>query len=265
MFFMRFTIDHDYHIHTTVSGCCHDSQQTPENILNFAENKGFKKIVVTNHLWDESSIGDERRCWRQYESASLKSLKTDLPLPKSDKVEFVFGCEGDMDENYNIGIHPDNYDLFGFIVIATTHFHFWYGNEVTVPERTKLYIKRFEKLLESDLPFGRVGLAHLGCRFLANISPTSYLDVLDSIPDSEFYELFKGAKEKGLGIEINVKAPDEEGFKRIMRPHFIAKDCGCKFYIGSDSHSLAAFEPAYAMAQKTIDALGLTENDKFHF
>ena len=39
---MRYIADHDYHIHSTISPCCHDENQTPETILNYAkENNGY--------------------------------------------------------------------------------------------------------------------------------------------------------------------------------------------------------------------------------
>ena len=262
---MQYIIDHYDHIHSTVSGCCYDPDQTPENILKYAEEKGLKRIVLADHFWDRLSRGDERFCWKQYDSSSMESLKSVLPLPKSDKVEFLFGCEADMDENLNIGIHESNYDEFGFIVVSTTHFHFWYEDNVTVPERTKLYIKRFEKLLESNLPFGKVGIAHPTTHLIANLSPSPYLEVLNGVSDSDFYELFRGATEKNLGIELNFKKCSDEAFEKVMRPFFIAKDCGCKFYVGSDSHALNAFEPAYATIEKAIKTLGLTEDDKFRF
>ena len=33
---MRYIADHDFHIHSTISPCCHDENQTPENILKYA-------------------------------------------------------------------------------------------------------------------------------------------------------------------------------------------------------------------------------------
>lgn len=262
---MRFKIDHDYHIHSTVSGCCYDPLQTPENILKYAEEHGLSKIVLADHFWDRLSRGDERSCWKQYDSSSMESLETVLPLPKSDKVEFLFGCEADMDENYNIGIHESNYDKFGFIVVPTTHFHFWYGDDVGVAERAKLYLKRLEKLLESDLPFGRVGVAHLTTHLIANQTPSPYREVLRKISDNDFFEFFRGAKEKNLGIELNFEKCSPDAFIEILRPFHIAKDCGCKFYVGSDAHAQNAFDPAYARIEEAIDELKLTEDDKFHF
>ena len=44
---MRFQFDHDYHIHSYISPCSSDPQQTPENILKYAQANGLKEIVLT--------------------------------------------------------------------------------------------------------------------------------------------------------------------------------------------------------------------------
>ena len=49
---MRYTIDHDYHIHTYLSLCSQDPGQTPEGILKIAKENGLKRIVLTDHYWD---------------------------------------------------------------------------------------------------------------------------------------------------------------------------------------------------------------------
>ncbi len=264
---MKYLIDHDYHIHSNISGCADDPLQTPENILKYAEDTGLKRLVLTDHFWDEDSTGDKRRIWRQYESASFKSIKSALPLPKSSSVEFLFGCEADIDETGNIGIHPDHYNEFDFIVVATTHLHMWYGKEVTVSERKKIYLDRFAQVLESNLPFKKTGLAHLTDLLIANIYPGAHKDVLNLISDNEFYTLFKGAKDVGCGIELNVGSffNESELSDEILRPYFLAKDCGCKFYIGSDAHVFSEFDKVFPFARKVVDILGLSEDDKFHF
>ena len=40
---MRYVADHDFHIHSTISPCCHDENQTPEAILSYAKENGFGK------------------------------------------------------------------------------------------------------------------------------------------------------------------------------------------------------------------------------
>ena len=41
---MKYEVDHDFHIHSTISPCCHDENQTPETILNYAKENNFKSI-----------------------------------------------------------------------------------------------------------------------------------------------------------------------------------------------------------------------------
>ena len=80
------------------------------------------------------------------------------------------------------------------------------------------------------------------------------------------YDVFNECALKGIGIELNVKTinmTDKE--KEIfLRPYFIAKECGCKFYLGSDSHKASAFEHAKENFEDVITALDLKETDKFY-
>ena len=39
---MRFTVDHDYHIHSTLSSCSNDPAQSTERILQYAKDNGLK-------------------------------------------------------------------------------------------------------------------------------------------------------------------------------------------------------------------------------
>ena len=48
-----FSIDHDYHIHTHLSTCSGDPEQTVENITRFARQNGMHTICITDHLWDD--------------------------------------------------------------------------------------------------------------------------------------------------------------------------------------------------------------------
>ena len=68
----------------------------------------------------------------------------------------------------------------------------------------------------------------------------------------------------GVGIELNenLKAGEES---IVLRPYHIAKECGCKFYLGSDAHTVGGLENALSKFQKMIDALALDEEDKFSF
>ena len=49
-------IQSDLHIHTTLSSCCADPAQTPENILSLLSGRGFRKIAFTDHLWENPAV-----------------------------------------------------------------------------------------------------------------------------------------------------------------------------------------------------------------
>ena len=48
-----------------------------------------------------------------------------------------------------------------------------------------------------------------------------------------------------------------------LRPYFIAKSEGCKFYCGSDAHTGTELQNLRAWFERGIEDLGLTEDDKF--
>ena len=55
----------------------------------------------------------------------------------------------------------------------------------------------------------------------------------------------------------------EEEKDALLRPFFIAKECGCKFYLGSDAHHPDGLDGAKAIFERAVDLLELTEEDKF--
>ena len=261
---MKFTFDHDYHIHSMISLCSGDAEQTPERILDYAEANGLKRLVITDHYWDESVPVNNP--W--YEKQDTEYLKHWLPLPQRDGIELLYGCEVDMDRDYNIGISPERYDDFDFIIVPTTHMH----TTFTVPDeavhdnvkRAKVWIDRLDAVLNKDLPFHKIGIAHLTCGLLA-LNRDDYREVLSLIPDDELVRLFTKAAEKGCGIELNafdMKFTDVDP-ELVLRFYRIAKKCGCKFYLGSDSHHPVDLDAAKDLFERAIDMLNLTEDDKF--
>lgn len=264
---MRFQVDHDYHIHSKLSSCSRDPEQTADGILDYARKNGLTRICVTDHYWDSAVEGASG--W--YRPQNFDHLSNIKPLPCDDNIEFLFGCECEMDKFLTIGIPKERYADFDFIIIPTTHMHmmgFTIGNEdaESKEKRAELWVKRFEALLDSSLPFGKVGIAHPACALIHHKSRQDYLDTLSLISDSDMERLFKKASALGLGIELNqsdMSFSDEEA-DIVLRPFRIAKECGCKFYLGSDSHHPKDFINTKAIFERAITLLDLTEDDKFH-
>ena len=267
---MRYVVDHDYHIHTQLSTCSNDPEQTAERILKYALDNSLKRICVTDHYWDAQTEGATN--W--YRPQDFTHISSVLPLPQADGVEFLFGAETEFNKENKIGMPLSRFDCFDFVIIPTTHMHITgltVSEEDSVSENTnairaELWVKKLDALLELDLPFCKIGIAHLACKLINKKSFEDYIDVLERIPTSEMERVFAKIAQKGCGVEINQSdvhqmQKDPDAVSRMFR---IAKQQGCKFYLGSDAHHPAGLDGAKAAFEYAIDLLGLEESDKFH-
>ena len=259
---MRYRFDNDLHIHSQLSRCSRDPEQTADAILKYALDNKLKTVCVTDHYWDENVEGASD--W--YAKQDYAHIAQILPLPQAEGVRFLFGCETDLRADLTLGISPAMYDKFDFIIIPTTHLHMdgftCRGNENAVG-RAKLWLNRFDAVLNMDLPFHKVGIAHLTCDLMY---PKRSLRVLKRLTEDDYTPLFRKAAKLGVGIELNfpVDSITDESRDLILLPYRIAKAEGCKFYFGSDAHHLDKFEIEKQNAETIIDLLELKESDKFH-
>ena len=264
---MKFQIDHDYHIHSQLSLCSLDSEQTKENILQYARDNGLSRICVTDHYWDSAVEGPSN--W--YRPQDYAHISQSLPLPQDRDIEFCFGCETELRADLTLGIPPSRYDDFSFIIIPTTHMHM---GGFTVPDtqlspadRARLWVDRLDAVLHMDLPFHKIGIAHLACNLIFQKSREDYLKALDLIPSEDMVRVFTRAAQVGCGIELNQSDMDfaDDEADTVLRMFRVAKDCGCKFYLASDAHHPRDFQNVRTIFARAIDLLGLQESDKFRF
>ncbi len=264
---MKYRIDHDLHIHSQLSSCSGDPEESPARILRYAEDNGFTTVCLTDHYWDETVPGASD--W--YAPQNTAHIEQALPLPQSDKVRFLFGCETDMDRFGTIGISEKMLQKLDFIIIPTTHLHmmgFTIDPKDDSPERrAALYAERLDRLLSMSLPFHKIGVAHLTCPLVFRrevYDKLSVLEVLDMIDDSTYRELYSRMAKLGAGFELNFNFSAYQGadVDRALRPYRIAKACGCKFYFGSDAHRPKNLDAAPANFRAIADALDLQEEDK---
>ena len=267
---MKYAIDHDYHIHSQLSSCSSDPEQTADRILQYAKDNGLTKIVLTDHYWDSAVEGGSD--W--YKPQNFPHIAEAKPLPQADGIEFLFGCESDMKQDTVIGLPLTRFKDFSFVIIPTTHLHM-HGFTISTEDATsmeahaRLWVERMDALLGMELPFRKVGVAHLACALLAKGVESGFDTinqardaVLDLIPDSEYERVFKKAADVGVGIELNYY-DIRKATESTWRPFRIAKAQGCKFYLGSDAHHLKDLDPAIEGFKKAVDVLGLNEDDKF--
>ena len=264
---MKFKVDHDYHIHSVLSSCSGDPEQSTARMLQYARENGLSQICLTDHYWDRAVPTPSS--W--YEPQDFAHVAKALPLPQADGVEFLFGCETDMDRHFTMGIPQERFGDFDFIIVPTTHLHMK-GFTISAEDaesnerRARLWVERLDALLAYSLPFGKIGIAHLACGLLNKKSREDFLNTLGMIPETEMTRLFERAARLGCGIELNqsdMSFSDAEA-DAVLRPFRIAKDCGCKFYLGSDAHHPRTFEKSKEIFARAVTMLDLTEKDKFH-
>ncbi len=85
-------------------------------------------------------------------------------------------------------------------------------------------------------------------------------DAIALIPDETFAKLFTKAAKLGVGLEINTACTSPQ----LLRMNQIAKARGCKFTLGSDTHSIEGAAAIFKTDAAT-DALELTQNDLMDF
>lgn len=267
---MKFKIDHDYHIHSNISDCAaSDKELLPSRFLKYAKDNNFTEICLTDHLWDSDVPGAS--IW--YFHQNFDHIAKALPLPQTDGIKFFFGCETELDKYMTVGLSKEKFDKFDFIIIPTTHLHM---NGFTIDEkdtsveaRAKVWVDRLDKLLDMDLPFHKIGIAHLTCSLIAYNRGDfdEHIRIIDSISDETYIRLLEKLRDKGAGFELNfyIGSYKDEQLERILRPYRLAKQVGCKFYLGSDSHSVKELDAAKERFCKIVDALDLKETDRFRF
>ncbi|MCI8388439.1 MAG: hypothetical protein HFE63_08265 [Clostridiales bacterium] len=258
---MRYIFDNDMHIHSHLSSCSSDPEQNTAAILQYALKNQLTTVCITDHFWDATVPGASN--W--YQKQDYAHIIDALPLPQHEGLRFLFGCETELKSDLTLGIARENFDKFDFVIIPTTHLHmngFTCRGDEDAAERAELYVKRFDAVLDMDLPFRKVGIAHLTCSLIYS---GHHIEVLNLISDDEFTRLFKKAAERGVGIELNFNSLSltDETRDATLRPYRIAKSVGCKFYFGSDAHHPAGLAAEKANAENIIDLLELTEEDKF--
>ena len=112
---MRYIADNDLHIHTYISMCSGDPEQSPGNILEYAKKNGFKNICVTDHFWDAKVPGATPYLAKE----NIETLKSILPLPQSGGIRFMFGCETELDKSGTLAIARETFDEFDVVELLS--------------------------------------------------------------------------------------------------------------------------------------------------
>ncbi|NLZ36718.1 MAG: hypothetical protein GX897_04485 [Clostridiales bacterium] len=258
-----FPTNHDLHCHSFLSSCSNNPLMTTQAILDYAEQNGYDLVAVTDHLWDASVPGASD--W--YQPQDIAHISRSLPLPKSDKVKFLFGCETEYCGGEKLGLSKENFDLFDIVIIPTDHF--WMPNFVNPPELKTtaefyaLQIERFEELSRLDIPWRKVGLAHPHIYVPDGVDDPEFEKVYTELEDRAF-EIYKKLAALGCGIEINCDLFAKDGKLPWLTKIFkVMKEAGCKFFCCSDAHGPESLDLVKKYGPRAAEQIGLTAADRW--
>lgn len=258
-------LDHDLHVHTYLSACCHDKQkQTPSGILSLAEDMGVRMIGFADHVWANPNLTPSD-WYRHQDETQISQLRADLTAVASG-VNVLVGCEAETIAPGKFGITRQFADQLDFVLLACSHFH----------------MKEFVAQPEGDTPqdiarhmltFFRSGVSSgLATSIAHPLLPCGYLDrfdeAVDSMSDTELSDAFGLAHDRGVAIEITTAfIPSKSGLsfsiETPIRFLSIARQAGCKFTLGTDAHAPEAQRRLPELAALTA-AAGMTDGDALY-
>ena len=262
---MRLQADHDIHCHTRLSVCSKDENTNPEALLRWAEQSGYDCLCLTDHYWEDGVPGPNNFYARQ----GLEHVKESLPLPKAPKgMRMLFGCETEYCGKDRLAITKRTLDEFAFVIVPLNHVHMeglTRDPSVRTPKQVaELFMQRIEELSWLDLPWKKIGLAHLNCSLIYTAG--DWLEVMRLLDVERLRPTFARYAKLGAGIELNAscfKPGWEEHEEENLRLFRLAREEGCRFYCGSDAHHPAELPAVQGYLPEVIERLGLTDSERF--
>jgi histidinol phosphatase-like PHP family hydrolase len=256
-------VEHDAHVHTTLSACCSDPAATAANAIARAAQAGLKTLGFANHLWD-SAVPGASEWYAPQTLAHVLRLRAEIP-PDTGGVRVLVGCETEYCGDGKVGISPEAARQLDYVLIPFSHTHmkgFVVPEGTTAADLPRLLTRRFREVVGLGLA---TGIAH-------PFVPLAFMDHLDeimaAISDAELEDCFGRSAAARVSIEIHVgmfPGPGggekgglhDETFLRVLG---IAKRSGCCFHFASDAHELSDVGSVRKL-EPYVRQLGITRDD----
>ena len=255
-------LNHDLHVHTYLSACCHDRQgQTPAAILARAEEMGVATIGFADHVWMNPDV-EPNDWYRPQDARQIEQLREDL-RHVSTTTRILVGCEADTAAPGRFSITPEFAAQLDFVLLSCSHFHI--ENLVAQPRSHDP-----RDVAEHLLTFFRSAVSSgLATSIPHPFMPLGYMEQFDAtiaaISDAEFLEVFAVAREHGVALEVTTGfLPNpSRGVPTLDTPTrflSLARQAGCRFTLGTDAHEPAA-QRRLPELQIVLEAAGITDED----
>lgn len=267
-------IQHDFHVHTKRSLCA-DQEVTVKDYLEVMRKNGISKVGFSDHFWAGTPIEkisedkDVREFYTIQNFAHVKTIREEIAaLSEEDKdgMKIYFGCECEYDPYVgDLAITEEYAEQFEFVIVPNSHTHMMMPKTFYQPyeKHKEFMIEAYMNVIHSPLSRYVTSMAH---PFEAVCCPYDNRILMDMITDDEFRRMFSATAEKGIAVEINIagireKTPEEIADDPVIRMYRLAKECGCKFTFGSDSHRTGLYDTYSCRADLVAGILKLREAD----
>ena len=256
-------ISHDIHIHTNLSVCAKPAA-TFDMYAEAAKENGLTVIGFADHLWDDTY---EHVCRGFYKSQNVEHvLKLRQDIKPLDGIDVYLGCEAEYDPLIKgVALSPENAEKFDFVIVPVSHTHMIMPKDLYEPidKHKDFMLEAWRQVLNCDVTKYVTAMAH---PFQPVCCPYGWESMVEHITDDEYKYAFDMAAEKNVAVEINVSGlrwKCNENIERspLMRMFRIAKDCGCKFSFGSDSHNVGGHDGYIRSTEHISNLLNLCEDD----
>jgi len=253
----------DLHVHTHLSLCARSSAVVPYYI-DRAKELGIKRLGFSDHMWDAPIEGRERSTEFYSVQNFEHILKLKEEIKSAESFDILFGCETEYSKSAGAAITEETAKQLDFLLVPNSHTHITADRE-TVNDHEKhaeYMLKAFYDIINCPVSKYITAIAH---PFYAVCCPYDNRELFGLYSDEDFRKCFSAAKEKNIAMEINTSCFAYKTLPEIyadpsLRMYEIAKQCGCKFTFGSDSHSIHDHDSFYK-AYIISSILELTEND----
>ena len=155
-------------------------------------------------------------------------------------------------------------ERFEYMLVPNSHTHMMMPKESYHPyeKHAEFMLTAFEEIVTCPVSRYITAMAH---PFEAVACPYDKEILINLIPDDRYKRLFAMAAEKGIAYEINIsslhrKTHEEIEKAAVIRLFRLAKEEGCRFLFGSDTHD-ASKEVNYERADYIASLLDLKESD----
>jgi histidinol phosphatase-like PHP family hydrolase len=257
----------DLHVHTNKSLCA-PRDTVPASYVPYCKDEGIRIIGISDHVYPEDMLAQ----YGYPEDKRVGRLLDLRPILKEDEersgIRYLLGCEIDYFDCVGYPyISPEESVDFDYVLFASSHIlnypHMYTAYDLGSPDvLRRLTIERFIAACKLDYPVP-MGICHP----LYPICSPHQAEIIDGMSDATLKELFSMAAEKHISIEIHacLYRKDTPHNEFGLSDHYLrilaaAKDCGCKFHMGSDAHEPRAFVGSHEKLRKAAELLHLTED-----